>query len=127
MKEADYTVEYNKVFINLASLLLGTSLIFVSQVAQSNPFSLLLLILSWACWIASIYFGAQAIGQISKITGDAEVEGASNSAITAAEALSTNLNSSSVSERIWWQLTLFLIGFIALVANALFQAIPKLI
>lgn len=124
MKEAEYTVEFSKVFINLASLLLGTSLLFVSQVTDKGPASLGLLIISWFCWTASVYLGAQSIGAISTLVGQAEIDEKDESTETfPSQFIADRLNATSLSNKLKWQMWLFLGGFACLILNALQQAV----
>ena len=118
MKEAEYTVEFNKVFINLASLLLGTSLVFVVNITNKNQLSLGLLVASWIFWTISIYLGAQAIGEISNIVGDAEIEEKKDPTKFACATIADKLENKTLTSFIKGQMWLFLFGFAALIVNA---------
>lgn len=119
MKAAEYTVEYNKVFINLASLLLGTSLIFVAQITTRNETSLTLLVASWLFWVVSIYLGARAIGDISDLVSDAEVDEKDEKTPTfPALYIADRLASTKITTKIRGQLWTFILGFACLIANA---------
>lgn len=61
MDRAGQVTEYSKIFINIASILLGLSVTFMSRIAVVDLVNLFAMIVSWAACVASIFFGAKAI------------------------------------------------------------------
>ena len=105
MKSIEYTVEYAKIFINLASLLLGLSITFAGTILGISSISVFAVSIAWAFWIFSILTGSYTVRKIVSIVAD--VEDAPDEPISRRDSIF----GSNVSTLLNVQVMLFLGGF----------------
>ncbi|NJR38469.1 MAG: hypothetical protein HC781_06035 [Leptolyngbyaceae cyanobacterium CSU_1_4] len=126
MKQYDYAVEYSKIFINLATVLLGLTLTFTSNVVgkESSRIFVLMMLVSWILWIASIYMGARSIAIIVTIVAAStdSVAGDEDEDLSSSSDESLSVFDRSLQQRLRWQRRFFIYGFSVAALSAFVSA-----
>lgn len=98
MTRSGQITEYAKVFINIASLLLGLSVTFLSRIAVPDATNITVVVVAWALCILSIYLGASAIRKLVTTVSDESASeedddsGVDLDKLPVSPAISTSLN-----------------------------------
>lgn len=127
-KEYDYAIEYSKIFINLATALLGLTLTFVSQIAGNSSYRtwfVLIILVAWVLWVTSIHMGAKSISIIVALTAGGDDDKAGRDPDAPDENDGDNVFNPELKQKLNLQRGFFLAGFVVAIVPAFLAAVAS--
>ncbi|MGF1456339.1 MAG: hypothetical protein ACFB6R_13305 [Alphaproteobacteria bacterium] len=111
-------LEYPRIFINLASVVLALSLTFFTAGDARSGVALALIVSAWACWIGSIIAGAWVIRRIATL----ELQSLDEDEAEASVHINETVYAPGIRRALTAQPVCFVLGFVFFILSALAPA-----